>query len=536
MIDKKLSIDDDDHALAARNRHSRVKVECLVFIIAFGLALGLCMSFDVFEELIELTREFEDYEVDEAFSVLILASIFLGAFSIRRVVDLQDDLRRIEVIDRQRRTEWTRLCDAIEAVDAGFSLWSPDDRLILCNSRYRSMFENVGALMVPGVAFDELLTAHYRTPEGAARDARRDEDFAVRLNAHRIGGSVIVRDPNGIWLRCDDQRTSDGGIVSLRTDITLLKQREIDLEQAAVHAEQQAEDLARLANELGESLAIASNLRLAAEAANLAKSRFLATMSHELRTPLNAVIGFSEIIKDKSFGDQWTDQYCAYAKDINDSAHHLLSLINEILDLSKIESGGVDLQFQRIDFSSVLEKCIRLTGTERRKKKIELIVDATDQPCQFHADERSVKQVLFNILSNAVKFTPAGGEVRISAGAAAGGGVDITISDTGVGIPEEEISRLLRPFERMEAGYTSSTSGTGLGLAIVKSLMESHGGTVRIDSVVGSGTSVTLWFPDLAPPGSAAMPPASPALLPPTALRPAHHNSQSATTAPPSAI
>ena len=519
MTPQKANIDDSDPALAARNRHSRVKIECLVFTIAFGCTLGLCMSFDVFEILIEFTRDFEDYEIDEVLSALILASIFLGAFSIRRVMDLKDDLRKIETIDDQRRREWARLCDAIEAIDAGFSLWSPDDRLILCNSRYRSMFEDIGPLMVPGVAFDELLAVHYGSAQSAAPDPRHDEDFVTRLNVHSAGGSVVVRDPNGLWLRCDDKRTSDGGVVSLRTDITILKQREIDLEQAATHAEQQAEDLSRLANELGESLAVASRLRLAAEAANLAKSRFLATMSHELRTPLNAVIGFSEIIKDKSFGDQWTDQYCAYAKDINDSANHLLSLINEILDLSKIESGGVDLQFQRVEFSSVLDKCVRLTGTERRKKKIELKVDAVEQPLHFHADERSVKQVLFNILSNAIKFTPDGGEIRVSAGAAAGGGFTIGVSDTGIGIPNDEISRLLRPFERMEAGYTSSTSGSGLGLAIVKSLMECHGGTVRIDSVVGGGTSVTLWFPDPDPSVSAPPSPASPVMLSQTAPR-----------------
>ena len=495
MTKLKKNFEDENPAESARARHARVRIECAIFAFLFIVALVIGISFDVFEELAEITQQYEAYEVDEIFTALILASVFFVAFSVRRLVDLRDQLKKIDAIDQQRKREWSRLCDAIEAVDAGFSLWSPEDRLILCNSRYRSMFSDVSDLMVPGTTFDELLATHFENQKKVGPDGNLDDEFAARLTAHRTGGSVVARGPGGIWLRCDDQRTSDGGVVSLRTDISVLKQREIDLERAAVHAEQQAEDLSRLADELSESLATASRLRLAAEAANLAKSRFLATMSHELRTPLNAIIGFSEIIRDKSFGDQLTDRYCDYAKDINDSANHLLSLINEILDLSKIESGEVDLEFQSIDFLSMLEKCVRLIGTDLRRKRINLHIEPPDQSNPLHADERSVKQVLFNILSNAIKFTAEGGEIRVTAEGKADEGFAIKVSDTGIGIPEDQIERLLRPFERMEAGYTSSTNGTGLGLAIVKNLMECHGGTLTIDSAVGCGTTITLWFP-----------------------------------------
>ena len=482
-----------------KSRQRKVLLESFAFLIALSASLMIAAEFDLFEMIVEFSRDHEEYELDEIFSALILMSVFLLIFSVRRILDLEHIVDHTELSEQRHRREWTRLCDAIEAVDAGFSLWDIDDRLIWCNSRYQSMFGDVGHLMVPGVRFEDLIRQHYDNLEPTGATSALVEQLNNRILTHRHGGSIIVRDPRGDWIRCDDHRAADGGTVSLRTDINELKQREFDLEQAALQAEEQAQDMSRLAAELTEALRTADNLRLDAESANLAKSRFLATMSHELRTPLNAIIGFSEIIKDRAFGSDWTEQYFSYAADIHESGIHLIKIINEILDLSKIEAGNLELQRHWIDFTAVRDQCIRLIKTDMTRKGIRFHSEDAPASSKFYADERSVKQIIFNLLSNAVKYTPNGGEIRVDAGRDTGGGFLITVSDTGVGIPEDQIPRLFRPFERMDDGYTCSSSGTGLGLSIVERLMDCHGGRVAMESRIDHGTTVTLWFPDPTP-------------------------------------
>ena len=486
---------DDRIVRSARRRRAKAYRETAVFVALFVVVGGLAASFDLFEALVDMTRAWEGYELDELFASLITTSVLAVAYCGRRMVDLRQAIGEVEEIDRQRARDWSRLCDGIEAIDTGFALWDHQDRLVLCNARYRTMFPEAAELLTPGAHFADVLATYYRKLQEVFPDRPLTDQFQARLRTHEAGGSAVFQDPLGRWLRSDDRRTEDGGTVSLRSDVTVVKQREIDLERAAVHAEHQAQDLGMLAEQLSEALKTAQTLRVEAEAANVAKSNFLATMSHELRTPLNAIIGFSDIIKNRAFGDAWVEKYYSYAEDIHNSGTHLLNIINQILDLSKIESGNVKLNVRRLDFLSVLSECCELIGHEIQSKRLRLHRGGAEVGGEIWADEGSLKQILFNVLSNAIKYTPEDGEIRVATRDLGRGAREIAIVDSGIGIPEKEIDRLIRPFERMDAGYTSSVGGSGLGLAIVHSLVEAHGGTVRIDSTPGLGTAVTLSFP-----------------------------------------
>ncbi len=238
-----------------------------------------------------------------------------------------------------------------------------------------------------------------------------------------------------------------------------------------------------------------TRLKAAAEEASLAKSAFLANMSHELRTPLTSIIGFSEIIRDQYFGPVGTQAYAEYAKDINDSGHHLLNLISDILDLAKIESGKMTISPVDIETRSCLIKINRLVSQRAVRQKLDLISKMSDDVPNLWADERAFKQIIYNLLSNAIKFTPEKGRVALEAEAGRDGGVIIRVVDSGIGIPAKDLARVLQPFEQIENSYSRSRGGTGLGLSLVKGLIELHGGTLNIDSCHGIGTTVCVWFP-----------------------------------------
>ncbi len=231
-----------------------------------------------------------------------------------------------------------------------------------------------------------------------------------------------------------------------------------------------------------------------ADLANRAKSQFLANMSHELRTPLNVIIGFAELIKDQAFGPVGIDRYVEYAGDIYASGHHLLSLLTDILDIAKIEAGKVRLDRRRIDLKVLLESSLRLFTGPAIEKNLSLELQARDGVVLF-ADERAVKQIVFNLVSNAIKFTEPGGRVTVAMTRDPDGSVTIQVADTGIGIPRDQIKRVLQPFVQVADGYSRSTGGTGLGLSLVQGLLHLHGGEIRIDSEVGVGTVVTVWFP-----------------------------------------
>ncbi|WP_235987769.1 sensor histidine kinase [Roseibium aggregatum] len=247
--------------------------------------------------------------------------------------------------------------------------------------------------------------------------------------------------------------------------------------------------------ELETANALSDESRRRAEAANMAKSRFLATMSHELRTPLNAILGFSEIMKDEVLGPMDNANYKNYAADIHGSGQHLLHLINEILDLSRIEAGRHELQEEALHLTDIVEECCSMMQIRAKAKDIALRERHDAALPQVWADERALRQVILNLLSNAVKFTPTNGEIRISVGRSADGGQFVSIADTGPGIPEEEIPIVLEAFGQGAVAIKSAEPGTGLGLSIVQALVKMHGGKFELKSKLRQGTEVIVSLP-----------------------------------------
>ena len=232
-----------------------------------------------------------------------------------------------------------------------------------------------------------------------------------------------------------------------------------------------------------------------AEFANRAKTEFLANMSHELRTPLNSIIGFSEMLKDQMLGPLGNDRYQEYAVDINDSGRHLLRVIGDILDVSKVEAGVMEIAEGDVDLGLSAEACCRMMRERALRGDIDLSVAVPDGFPALRADPRHVKQIFINLLSNAVKFTPAGGRVRIEAELDGEEAVVVHVADTGIGIAPEKLSRVIEPFAQADDILTRNHEGTGLGLSLSKALVELHGGTLTIDSEVGQGTTVSVRFP-----------------------------------------
>jgi len=239
--------------------------------------------------------------------------------------------------------------------------------------------------------------------------------------------------------------------------------------------------------------------RKAAERANQAKSEFLANMSHELRTPLNSINGFSQMIGSEIFGPVGSPKYAEYAEIINNSGTHLLEIINDMLDLSKIEAGAMKLDPTEIKVSEFLNNCVTMVRDTARQKNLDLSVDEFDGIDTIFADELRTRQIFLNILSNAIKFTDPGGSVKIGVLSRAGGNTEFHIRDTGVGIAAEDMDIVLTPFGQVGGGKSTSLPGTGLGLPLAKKMMEAHGGSLDIDSQPGEGTKIMLAFPPTDP-------------------------------------
>ena len=385
-----------------------------------------------------------------------------------------------------------RLRDAIETIPEAFVLWDAENRMVMCNSNFQELHNLADEAIAPGTSYEDIVAAGRKpvvhtkiTSEGDPTDGART--FEALLD-------------DGRWLHISERRTKDGGYVSVGTDITTLKLHEerlmsserrlmatiADLRNSQQALKHQTRQLA----ELAEKYAAEKNR---AEDANQAKSKFLANMSHELRTPLNAIIGFSEIMESGMFGPLGADKYHEYCHDIRQSGQYLLEVINDILDMSKIEAGRIRLDPEEIALDGLLAESMRIVSQRAEDKGLTLTATIAPE-IRICGDRRAMKQIALNLLSNAVKFTPEEGRVTVRA-RAAHDIVTITIADTGIGIAKEALARLGRPFEQVDGQLTRRHEGSGLGLAIAKSLVKLHGGSMRIRSTPGKGTAVLVRLP-----------------------------------------
>jgi signal transduction histidine kinase len=243
------------------------------------------------------------------------------------------------------------------------------------------------------------------------------------------------------------------------------------------------------------SIARMKSAKEEAEAANKAKSEFLATMSHELRTPLNAIIGFSQMINHQALGPVGHPRYIEYGRDIEESGMHLLRIINDILDITKIEAGKLHLDFEEISCAGLIEEVAAMLGEAMNDKEISFSNDLLDGDFVVRGDRQLLRQVLINLISNAVKYTTRKGEIAIAIGAPDECSVEIAVIDNGIGIPAEHLARVMEPFEQVESPMVRSNSGVGLGLPLTKKIIEAHGGRMTLASTLGVGTRVTVWLP-----------------------------------------
>ncbi len=387
-----------------------------------------------------------------------------------------------------------RLADAIESTSEAFVLWDKNDRLVMCNTHFQQAYGLPDSVLVPG-------TERAAVNAAAARPVIERRIADAHGNGYSRTSEVQLADER--WLQINERRTRDGGMVSVGTDITLLKRNQERLRDSERRLMATIGDLSSSRQTLESqksALSLANANYLAekerAEAANKAKSEFLANMSHELRTPLNAILGFSEILQDEMFGPLGSAKYDEYARDIHHSGRHLLNVINDILDMSKIEAGHMKLQCETIDLAPLIEESLRFTAIPASEKRIEIQQRICDG-MTLTADRRAMKQILLNLLSNAVKFTDEGGRIAVRTRRTSGG-VMLTIADTGIGIPTTALSKIGQPFEQVQNQYAKSNGGSGLGLAISRSLTTLHGGRMKIRSREAIGTVISLLIPDSA--------------------------------------
>ena len=409
-------------------------------------------------------------------------------------VDVTEQMRLVE----RSKTADIRLRDAIETISEAFVLWDADNRLVMCNSKYQQLHGIPDTALIAGTAYAEVIAAGRKplvrsqvVSEGRPEEGARS--FELQLE-------------DGRWLQINERRTKDGGFVSVGTDITQLKRHEgklidgerrlmatiADLRQSRQKLEIQAQQMVELAEKYAEE-------KDRAEEANRTKSEFLANISHELRTPLNAIIGFSEIMQSGMFGELGSAKYKEYCHDINESGAYLLGVINDVLDMSRIEAGRLSLVMEDLLLDPLVEESIRIVGTQAESQRIEMVADV-GKNLRMRGDRRALKQIMLNLLSNAVKFTPAGGRVTVRA-RTLGTAVTFSVEDTGIGIPKDALKKLGRPFEQVGNQFTKSHRGSGLGLAITSSLATLHGGAMRIRSREGHGTIVAVRLP-VSPPAA----------------------------------
>ncbi len=445
------------------------------------------------------------------------------------LIGIAFDVAEQKSLEEKQATSDRRLHDAIESISEAFVLFDARERLVLCNSNYRRLFEVPPEAAIEGVHRD-VIRAAATAPLQRTRLDMGDMENASDTYDEQGFNSFEVQLSSGTWLQVNERATADGGTVCVGTDISGHKRYEAELLEGEKRYRAMISDLrnSRQAleaqtselSELAEKYAAAKNR---AEAANRVRSEFLANISHELRTPLNAIIGFSEVMHSGTFGKLGAEKYVEYCRDINESGRYLLDVINDILAMSKLETGQMTINRQDTNITCMIADAIDDMQETAKARRLQLINDTgvtegenerkgqgagkgagdknpakpkakDDADIWSQVDRRACKQILINLLSNAIKFTPAEGKIRVQVRQSAQETI-ITVSDTGIGIQPDEIDRLTRPFEQVQGPFTKSHQGSGLGLALSRSLAQMHGGDLTIESQENVGTSVHVHLP-----------------------------------------
>jgi signal transduction histidine kinase/CheY-like chemotaxis protein/HAMP domain-containing protein len=360
-----------------------------------------------------------------------------------------------------------RLTDAIETISEGFALYDANDKLAIFNNKYKNYFAAHADIIRVGASFETIARAAAEHEKSAGAGESLRARLAERMAQHKAPGSTHTQHrSDGRWIQVNERRTTDGGVVATYADITELKQREAELAAA----------------------------RDAAQVANQTKSNFLANMSHELRTPLNAIIGYSEILQEDAT-DKGDNESIEDLKKIESAGRHLLGLINNILDLSKIEAGKMDVFIEPINIQTLVEEVLSIVKPLADKNENVVEVHCPADIGVFRSDQTKVKQCLLNLLSNASKFTSKG-KLTLTAAREDNAQVRFAVSDTGVGMTQDQLARLFQAFSQADASTTKRFGGTGLGLAITRHFCTMLGGDVTVESAPNKGSTFTIRIPD----------------------------------------
>ncbi|KNY23117.1 PAS domain-containing sensor histidine kinase [Methylobacterium sp. ARG-1] len=412
----------------------------------------------------------------------------------RHLVGIATDITEQRALEETNAASDMRLRDAVEAISEAFVLWDTGNRLVLCNSKFRHLHALSPEDAQSGRSYTDVMG------RGVLPQVRRESPEAGLALTDMAARTFEAELTDGRWLQISERRTKDGGYVSVGTDITSLKRHQEQLQASERELIETVKDLKRSRRTLELQTQQLADLaeryldqKAAAEAASQAKSEFLANMSHELRTPLNAIIGFADVMENAVLGPLGTPRYTEYCRDIRESGSHLLSMIDDILNMARLEARRVRLNPRPIPAEAAVASALGLVEAAARDKGIALGVDV--QPgIELLADPSAMQQILANLVQNAVKFTPAGGRVAVRV-RRAGASTHLFVEDSGIGIPRADLARLGRPFTQVEAQMTRSHKGSGLGLAITRSMVELHGGSLRIRSEETVGTIVLVRLP-----------------------------------------
>lgn len=490
-------------------RYSRVILRRFLFkvksrqltLVIYGLFITLTLKFfSLTASLFSILQppQFALWLLDGILISLVLVLVYLLGAIVHPLISMERHENKDILKFGDDFSQLLSLRGAIESMPEAFSLWDRNRKLVLSNSK----FEDTYHFKDGKISSDDNAPG----PDYFQFDAKINQLMMrpIRGNKSFTPSNYETQMRNGRWLQIQETPTVDGGLMSVSFDITKLKTSQQNLAIREQQMRNTVENLRSSRRELEQKTQKLAELadkymreKDRAEEANRVKSEFLANISHELRTPLNAIIGFSDMMHREVLGPIDNAQYADYINDINMSGAYLLELINDILDMSRIEAGRLTLETKPCSLKALLGDCLHIVSPQAETQNITLKTEISTD-VEVVLDKRAIKQVMLNLMSNAIKFTPEGGVVELLAEKDQSS-VHIYVKDNGIGIEANAISKLGKPFQQFENQLTKCHSGTGLGLAISRSLVDLHGGHLSIESEVGIGTTVLVTLPLVSP-------------------------------------